>query len=273
MSPQRRGPDLSGFGTRRSVVGGVEARSKRGAFARGWWGRALIEVLEQVGDSGRLSRGRTYARGGQIVALDVTAGRVVGEVQGSQIAPFTSTLTLPAFDAGRVAEFVAAVRSTPGVLAALVSGAVPPELAPMLGPTGSELDFDCTCPDPGWPCKHVAAVTYLLAERVDRDPITMLTVRGLDLDTLIRAVGGDDDDEQRVAGGDHFGDDARYVDLPDVDFAAAPDDLDAALLRSVLRAGLRADAGAAESGEAALTRALRDLDECYRALGSGYRRR
>lgn len=265
MSPQRGRPDFSTFGKRRTVVGGVEAASKRGAFARGWWGRALIEALEKVGDAGRLSRGRTYARGGQVVALHIAPGRVTGEVQGSQLAPFTSVLTLRTLDDEHTAELVEAIRSTPGTLAALAAGTVPQELAPMLLPDGGrELDFDCTCPDPGWPCKHVAAVAYLLAERVDREPLTMLTVRGLDLDALMRAVGGEDEDDD-AAGDDHFGDGARYVHLPEVEFVAAPDDLDALLLRKVLRAGA--------ADESQVVAALRDLDECYRALGSGLRRR
>lgn len=265
MSPQRGRPDFSTFGKRRPVVGGVEASSKRGAFARGWWGRALIDALEQVGDTGRLSRGRTYARGGQVVALHIAAGRVTGEVQGSQLAPFTAVLTVGTLDDEHTAELVETIRSTPGTLAALAAGTVPQDLAPMLLPDGGrELDFDCTCPDPGWPCKHVAAVAYLLAERVDREPLTMLTVRGLDLDALMRAVGGQDE-EPDSATDDHFGDGARYVHLPEVEFTAAPDDLDAMLLRKVLRAGVE--------DESDVVRALRDLDECYRALGSGFRRR
>ncbi|PTR22965.1 putative Zn finger protein [Rhodococcus sp. OK519] len=267
MSPQRGRPDFSSFGKRRPVVGGVESASKRGAFARGWWGRALIEALEKVGDTGRLSRGRTYARGGQVVALDIAAGRVTGEVQGSQLSPFTAVLTLRTLDEEHTAELVETIRATPGTLAALASGAVPQELAPMLLPDGGrELDFDCTCPDPGWPCKHVAAVAYLLAEKVDREPLTMLTVRGLELDRLMRAVGGENEEESgRAAGDDHFGDDVRYAHLPEIEFCAAPEDLDAALLRKVLRAGV--------DDESEVAAALRDLDECYRALGSGFRRR
>lgn len=266
MSPERGRPDFRAFGRRRPVVGGVEAVTKRGAFARGWWGRALIEAVEKVGDSGRLSRGRTYARGGQVVALDIAAGRVTAEVQGSQIAPFTAVLTLRTLDEGHTAELVETIRATPGTLAALVSGTVPQELAPMLLPDGGrELDFDCTCPDLGWPCKHVAAVAYLLAERVDREPLTMLTVRGLDLDTLMRAVGGEADDPGAAPADDHFGDSVQYTHLPEVEFAAAPDDLDAMLLRRALRAGA--------DDESDVAAALRDLDECYRALGAGFRRR
>lgn len=232
---------------------------------RGWWGRALLDVLERVGDPGRIARGRTYARGGRVLALDVTAGRVTADVQGSQIDPFTAVLTLRTLDDAHTTELVDTIRSTPGTLAALVSGTVPQTLAPMLLPDGGrELDFDCTCPDPAWPCRHVAALAYVLADHVDQDPTTMLIVRGLDLDTVLGEA-GDPPDPVTGPVGDHFGDDARYEHLPEIDFAAAPGDLDEALLRAVLRT----DAG----NEAGVAAALRDLDTCYRALGSGFRRR
>ncbi|WP_305094567.1 SWIM zinc finger family protein [Prescottella sp. R16] len=241
---------------------------------RSGWGRALLDVLDRVGDPGRIARGRTYARGGRVLALDVAAGRVVADVQGSQLAPFTATLTLRTLDAAHTAELLDTVRSTPGALAALVSGTVPQALAPMLLPDGArELDFDCTCPDSGWPCRHVAALAHVLTEHVDRDPTTLLVLRGIDLDTVIREIGGSPNeaaDPDNAAGdavdaGDHFGDDARYEYLPEVPFTAAPDDLDAALLRAVLRTDAE--------GEPEVIAALRDLDECYRALGSGFRRR
>ena len=39
-------------------------------------------------DSGRLSRGRSYARSGQVLNLDIKPGRVDARVQGSAPAPY-----------------------------------------------------------------------------------------------------------------------------------------------------------------------------------------
>ncbi|QNG18242.1 hypothetical protein G4H71_02695 [Rhodococcus triatomae] len=220
------------YGRRRPVVGGVEARSRRGAFARNWWGRAFVDAVEAVGDAGRLSRGRTYARSGQVVALDITPGLIRAEVQGSQIQPFTASVSVRPLTTDEIEELSATVRRQPGALATLAGGTVPENLAPLLLPDGAAaFDFDCTCPDDGWPCKHAAAIVYLAAERIDIDPLLVLTLRGVRLDALMDAVGGGGPGSDE----DWYGESTRLPRLPGVEFSAAIEDLDPLLLRGALR--------------------------------------
>jgi uncharacterized Zn finger protein len=42
-----------------------------------------------------------------------------------------------------------------------------------------ELRTECACPDWSNPCKHIAAVYYLLGEEFDRDPFLVFQLRGL----------------------------------------------------------------------------------------------
>ena len=254
MSP---GADYSRYGKRRPVRGGVESRSRRGAFARTWWGRAFLEAVEQVADQGRLTRGRTYARSGQVVTYEVESGAVTAEVQGSQPRPFTSVLTLRRLRDERLDELIDLVRDTPGMLAQLASGAVPQDLGPLLLPgTAAELDFGCSCPDSGWPCKHVAAVCYIVAERLDAEPSIMLTLRGLDLDTVI---GGVQTDGDTAVSDDVYGENLTLPALPEPDVRPVPDDLDPVPLRQALRMTSE-DESVAEAG-------LRELYALYRLLG------
>jgi uncharacterized Zn finger protein len=46
----------------------------------------------------------------------------------------------------------------------------------------------CSCPDWGVPCKHLAAVCYVLAEAFDDDPFEMLAWRGQSRDALLAAL-------------------------------------------------------------------------------------
>ncbi|MGO4614513.1 SWIM zinc finger family protein [Nocardia sp. 2YAB30] len=250
--------DYSEFGKKLPVRGGVEARSRRGAFGRTWWGRALIESVERMAEPGRLARGRNYARSGQVVSYRIEPGAVTAEVQGSQPRPFTAVFTVRRVRDDELELIIETIRSAPGMLAEIASGALPTGLGPLLLPTtAADLDFTCTCPDPGWPCKHVAAVCYLLAERLDERPREILTLRGLDLDTLI---GGIERETRSAESDDPYGDHADLPGLPKVEFRAAIEDLDPVLLRRALRMT------AAEESIAAT--GLRELTTVYRLFDS-----
>src|SRR5207248_9941928 len=58
-----------------------------------------------------------------------------------------------------------------------------------LFPTAAtDLDTDCSCPDWANPCKHVAAVYYLLAERFDEDPFLIFKLRGRTKEQIIAVL-------------------------------------------------------------------------------------
>lgn len=192
---------------------GIRPRSKRGAFATTWWGRRFTDAVEEAAGPGRLSRGRTYARAGQVVHLDVgapgtrTAGRVLATVQGSRTRPYDVVLTLGTWDAETRGELADALAADPSVLTAVLGGRLPESFEQLCLDAGlvllprslSDLRTSCTCPDLVEPCKHAAAVVYLLAERLDDDPFTVLRLRGVDRDGLLSLVAerraAQDDDE------------------------------------------------------------------------------
>ena len=77
---ERHGPRLPSHG--------IKAHTRRGAFATSWWASRWIAALERLVNASRLARGRTYARAGQIVALDVGRDGVKAQVQGSRARPY-----------------------------------------------------------------------------------------------------------------------------------------------------------------------------------------
>lgn len=248
--------DFSQYGKRRKARGGIESANKRGAFGQTWWGRHFVTAMEDLADPGRIARGRTYARQGQVLTLGVERGQIYGDVQGSQLEPFSASVTVDPLSPGEVSALMNRVKSNPGMLAELASNAIPQALASTLLPHDrGQLDFDCSCPDDGWPCKHAAALMYIAAEHIDAAAATILTLRGVDLDQLIDGVG---DAEVEFDPHDWFGDEATFPALPTVDFAPAMDDLDPLILRRVFRAG------GAEEHE--VSRAVADLAGFYKRL-------
>lgn len=156
-----------------------------------------MEALEQRAalDPNRLPRGRGYARSGNVMDLEVTPGVVRAGVQGSRAKPYSVTVRVRAFDAdewGRVLDVVAAQL---GRSAALLDGELPPELVQDVAAAGldllpgpGEVQPRCSCPDWADPCKHSAAVCYLVADELDADPFALLRLRGRDRDQVLAAL-------------------------------------------------------------------------------------
>jgi len=175
------------------VDGGLKARSKRGAIAQTWWSGRFITVLESLVVGGRLQRGRTYARKGQVISLDVGPGLVAASVQGSRPRPYKVRIGLTAYGKRDWARLEEALASNAWYLAKLLAGEMPDDIEQLfaelklpLFPTSiNELSLDCSCPDFAVPCKHLAAVFYLLAESFDDDPFTILAWRGRERDELL----------------------------------------------------------------------------------------
>jgi len=175
------------------VEGGLKARSTRGAIGRTWWSGRFISVLESIIVGGRLERGRNYARRGQVISLEVGPGMVGALVQGSRVQPYRVRVGLTAFGKPEWARLERALAQSAWYSAKLLAGEMPEdiegvfeELGLALFPASSaELAMQCSCPDWQVPCKHIAAVFYLLAETFDDDPFAILAWRGRDRAELL----------------------------------------------------------------------------------------
>jgi uncharacterized Zn finger protein len=181
------------------VEGGLVARSERGAIGSTWWSRRFIAVLESLSLGGRLSRGRTYARKGQVLELDVRPGAVTSTVQGSRPEPYAVRIGFAPLPDTAWQAVERALAEAALYRARLLAGELPGELeqlfaevgAPLFPRESRELAMRCSCPDIAVPCKHIAATFYLLAERFDDDPFELLLWRGRSRADLLADLGAD----------------------------------------------------------------------------------
>jgi uncharacterized Zn finger protein len=199
-----------------AVEGGIKAKSKRGAIGEQWWSRRFIAVLESYGMSGRLQRGRSYARRGQVIEFTLAAGQVTARVQGSRPDPYRVSITVRPLTGAQWREVERRLASQALYRARLLAGEMPAEIeevfascgTPLFPEAARDLTMSCNCPDWGVPCKHLAAVCYVLAEAFDADPFAMLAWRGQGRDDLLATLRGGSGPSpggarQRVTGTSH----------------------------------------------------------------------
>ena len=178
----------------KEVKNGIKAKSRSGDFEKTWWSKRWISVLKSFNMGSRLTRGRSYARKGQVISIDIKPGNVKAKVQGTRRKPYSVTIDLKVLS-GKQWEKVTDVMASRAIFVAkLLSGEMPQNIEEafdeakisLFPSRKSDLETDCSCPDWANPCKHIAAVYYLLAERFDEDPFLLFQLRGRTKDDLIK---------------------------------------------------------------------------------------
>jgi uncharacterized Zn finger protein len=181
---------------RRAAKDGIKAKSQRGQIGETWWSKRFITILESFNIGARLSRGRSYARSGQVMDLKISSGLTTSKVQGSAMTPYKVKIELEPLsdkDWTRVEEAMAGQAI---FLAKLLAGEMPREIEDAftacrlsLFPSSTrDLETDCSCPDWSNPCKHIAATYYILAEKFDEDPFLIFAWRGRTKEQLIERL-------------------------------------------------------------------------------------
>jgi len=188
-------PDYYPRSTPRKAKGGIRLRAAKGA-AQSWWGQKWVEALEAFGWHTRLTRGRNYARSGQVVSIELKPGEILAQVQGSRSKPYEVRIGLrriPRKDWLRLAE---ALAKKAFFTAKLLVGEMPEGLdeafrkagIPLFPKARKDLETDCSCPDWENPCKHIAAAYYILAQELDQDPFLLLKIRGIGKEDFLGRV-------------------------------------------------------------------------------------
>lgn len=173
-------------------------------FSRSWWGQRFIAAMENLTDSGRLSRGRAYARGNKVKSFTIEDGRVFAQVRGS-VNPYFGvykeplymiTLEFQPISAAQWSTAIARIASKASLISRLMLKEMPDTIEEVFKPlnlnllpaSGKDFKATCSCPDWGNPCKHIAGVYYLVAAELDQNPFLLFQLRGLSQDNLMREL-------------------------------------------------------------------------------------
>jgi len=178
------------------VEGGIKAKSQRGQIGETWWAGRWIRALEAIMDPKRLSRGRNYARQGQVLEINEQAGMITARVQGSRRTPYKVQIEITPLGDAEWDKVIEAMAEQALFAAKLLSGEMPQNIEEAFATAGvslfpgrsKDLVTSCSCPDWANPCKHIAAVYYLLGERFDEDPFMLFRLRGRTKEQIMEAL-------------------------------------------------------------------------------------
>ena len=171
--------------------------STRPQYGRTWWGAQWLEALSHIDFDNRLPRGRTYANRGAVRDLVIDGGRIQARVQGSRPQPYKVEVIVPPVPPADAERLIERLAADPALIARLLNRELDPAVLgeaqslkiAVFPSRWSDLTMQCSCPDWAVPCKHLAAVIYLLSQEIDGNPFLVFSLRNLDLPALLRQRG------------------------------------------------------------------------------------
>lgn len=169
--------------------------ARRNEYGQTWWGKEWLNSLSQIDYDNRLPRGRTYANNGSVTSLKIDGNRIAAKVKGSYL--YTVTIEIPLFSDEQKEKLAAAIGADAVILSRLLNRELDTEISAIAARQGiglfprkwSDFSMDCSCPDWAVPCKHLAAVVYLVSREIDKNPFLVFDLHGLNLLESLKSAG------------------------------------------------------------------------------------
>ncbi len=177
---------------------GIRLQSGRSAREQGWWARRWLGILESMCIGPRLGKGRNYAVSGQTTEFNIDSSGVVAKVMGARPVPYEVKISFRQPKGVVRKRLIKTIKSEVITVARLLANDLPLEVEEAfraeglsffpggkISPGCYDMTTSCSCPDYANPCKHVAAVLYILGEEISRRPMTLLELRGITEEDLL----------------------------------------------------------------------------------------
>nr|MCR5780483.1 SWIM zinc finger family protein [Bacteroidaceae bacterium] len=158
-------------------------------FGKTWWGSEWLKSLTHIDYANRIPRGSAYARKGAVKSIDVKGNIITAKVSGSRPTPYRVTIRVPLFKKEQTELLMKKLLEQPALISKLLNRELGPEVFQVTKRIGlnlfpqrwDDLDMNCSCPDWAVPCKHLAAVIYMISREIDNDPFLVFSMHGVDL--------------------------------------------------------------------------------------------
>ncbi len=166
-------------------------------FGKTWWGEQFLNSLIDIDYSNRLPRGRTYARNGSVKEINIENNKVNAKVSGSRKLPYKIKISIPKFSSEQKNILIQSILFNPLLLARLLNRELPSELdiiaqqskINIFPKSWEDFEMDCSCPDWAVPCKHLAAVIYIISSEIDKNPFIIFQLHDFDIINELEKTG------------------------------------------------------------------------------------
>lgn len=126
---------------------------------------------------------------GVVTKIEIQHGTIRAKVKGSRPRPYDVVIKVPAMSQQQTKDLLDALALEPVIIAKMLNRELDPVVleraktlkVDIFPARWADLSMRCSCPDWAVPCKHLAAVIYLISREIDGNPFLVFLLKGVDL--------------------------------------------------------------------------------------------
>lgn len=158
-------------------------------FGKTWWGEHWLRSLDHIDYDNRLPRGAAYARNGYVKEVKIKENQILAKVAGSRPTPYKVTIIVPPFFDEQIDLLMNKIIENPALISKLLNRELDPAILTIAEEVGlkvfpkqwTDFKMQCSCPDWAVPCKHLAAVVYMVSREIDNNPFLVFDIHKVNL--------------------------------------------------------------------------------------------
>ena len=158
-------------------------------FGKTWWGEHWLRSLENVDYNNRLPRGASYASRGNVLSVKTKDNEIKARVRGSRATPYKVNIIVPPFFDDQIEHLINKIVTQPALISKLLNRELDSSILEIAEEMGlkvfprqwTDFKMQCSCPDWAVPCKHLAAVIYMISREIDNNPFLVFEMHKVNL--------------------------------------------------------------------------------------------
>lgn len=164
-------------------------------FGTTWWGKAWLKALQKIDYSNKIEAGQKSAEKGHVESIKIDGNSIKALVNDDErVTPYNTNVKFSTFSNFEIEEIHDIIESNHYYISQLESKKLPPDLKNELDNemidlfpfSMDEIEMECNCVEEEMPCKHVAAIFYLITGEIDKNPFLIFTLRGFDIYQFVK---------------------------------------------------------------------------------------
>ncbi|NLK62413.1 MAG: DEAD/DEAH box helicase [Fusobacteria bacterium] len=169
-------------------------------YGHTWWGKEWLNAFSNIDIQNRLTHGKSYLNNSENIRdIVITGEGLVASVKSDKPKPYTVKIKMKNYTNDDKFKILEILNKNKNYISSMLLGKINEEFIDELKKNEikifpknwSDIEANCDCDDWAVPCKHIVAVMYIIANKIDKNPFLIFEIHNYNIKSDLEKHGYD----------------------------------------------------------------------------------